>query len=117
MLDVLGGPARIAIIGLGGVAAFGGLMLLFRRFTEGKGISREALHKVFQKEKQEEIKATTKKQEILVKQLKLAEQTSTESRKEIDKIAKDAAVKINKILAESSISKISEEIDKDWEDL
>lgn len=117
MLDVLGGSSKIAIIGLGSAAAFGMIMLLFRRFTEGKGISREALHKVFQKDKQEEIKVTTKKQEILVKQLKLAEQTSIESRKEIDKIAKDAAVKINNILTESSISKISEEIDKDWEDL
>ena len=117
MLEAIGGPAKIAVFGLGGAAIFGGAMLLFRRFTEKGGITRAALHKAFQSKKQEEIKEVTKKQEVLNKQLEMAEQASEDSKKRINEIAKKAAVEINQVLKEDSIAKIDEEIDKDWDDL
>ena len=119
MLDLLEGPAKIAIIGLGSVGVLGGLMLLIQKFT-GKSkadILKQFKHKVKQDRIQEDIKIVTKEQEILAKQVKMAEGAAAESQEKVKKIMQVASKKIAETLKEDSILKIDQQIDEDWNDL
>lgn len=115
--SIFAGPGKIAIFGLGGVALFGGVMLFIQRFMGKKSEVREIAHAAKQEVLTENIEKVTKEQEVIQKQLKQAEEASVESKEKIKKIARKAAVEMNKVLKEDSIAKIDDQIDSDWEDL
>lgn len=116
-LGLLTGSAKIAVFGLGGVALFGGIMLFIQKFMNKKIKVREIVHETKQQVLKEDLEKVTKEQEVIAKQLKQAEVASEESKEKIKKIARKAAVDMNKVLKEDSIAKISDQIDSDWEDL
>jgi flagellar biosynthesis component FlhA len=117
-LGIFTGSAKIVTFGLGGVALFGGLWLLIQKLTSGKSSDkRSVVHKIKQAVTQKKIEEVTKEQEVIVKQLKQAEQASEDSKEKIKKIVRKAAVEMNTILKEDSIAKIDDNIDDDWEKL
>lgn len=117
LASIFSGPGKIAIFGLGGVALFGGVMMFIQKFMGKRSEKREIAHNAVQEKIQQDIKKVTKEQEVIQKQLVQAEEASVESKEKIKKIARKAAVEMNKVLKEDSIAKIDDQIDSDWESL
>lgn len=117
-LGILNGPAQIAIFGLGGVALFGGAWFLIQKFISGKSSEKRSItHKIKQAVLKEDLDSVSKEQKVISKQLKQAEKASVKSREEIKTIAREAAVKINKVLKQDSIAEIDDMIEDEWENL
>lgn len=115
----LEGPLQIAMVGLGSVGLFGGVMLLIQKLTKKskKDIEEETRHVVKQEQTQEKIKVITKEQEVLAKQVEVAESAADESRKKVKEIMKKASAEITETLKQDSIVKIDKQIEDDWNDL
>lgn len=114
------GPTTILMYGLGGTALVGIITMLLTKFT-GRSKKKKLLD-MFKKDKQQEdlqkeIKEVTKEQEVIKKQLQLADTASKETKQKIKKTLQKAAVEIQDTLKKEKISEIDAQIDSDWEDL
>jgi hypothetical protein len=118
MLD-LSGPLKIAVYGLGGVGLAGGIMLLLQKFMskDKKDYLKEFKHETKQEKTQEKIKIVSKEQEVIAKQVKMAEGAAKESQEKVKKIMQVASKKIAETLKEDNILKIDQQIADDWGDL
>jgi len=99
-------------LGCGGIAG-----IAYYATTQFRKKPGEVIKDLGQKRKQEEIEKTTKKQQVIAKQIEIAEQASEESKQKVDKILKKAATEVNQILKEDNIAKIDQVIEEEWEDL
>lgn len=112
-------PSTI-FIGLGSVGVFGLIYFIVNKFFSGSGSKKEFIESMMNKkikEKREEIKNISKKEEIIVKQIRESEKQSEEVKKKIDEKFKQTAKEVEQILKENDLSKIDEQIDKEWDDL
>lgn len=112
--------STILMYGVGGTAVVGIITFLLSKFA---GRSKDTkLLDVFKKDKKQEelqtkIKETTKEQEVIAKQIALAETSSNETKKKIKETLKKATIEIQETLKKDKISEIDAQIDSDWEDL
>lgn len=112
--------ANIALYGLGGVAAFGGIFFIIQKF-----LSRDPSKKLkdlLRKEKKQavlehNIKTITKEQQIIAAQVKAAEYASEETKKKIQDKLKKVAGEIRETLKQDSFAAIDDQIEEDWKDL
>ena len=115
----LEGPLQIALVGLGSVGLFGGVMLLIQKLTKKskKDIEKETRHTVKQENTQEKIKVITKEQQVLAKQVEVAESAAEESKAKVKEIMKKASKEITETLKQDKIVTIDKQIEEDWESL
>ena len=115
----LEGPMQIGIIGLGSVGAVGLLMFLIQKFTgkNKKDIEKETRHTVKQEQTQDKIKVITKEQQVLAKQVEVAESAAEESKLKVKDIIKKASKEITETLKQDSIVTIDKQIEEDWESI
>ena len=102
----------LGFLGCGGLAG-----IIYYATTQFRKKPGELIKDLGQKRKQEKIIKITKKQEVIAKQIEVAEKASDESKKKVDKILKKAAVEVNQILKEDNLAKIDQTIEDEWEDL
>lgn len=109
-------PSLIKIIlgflGCGGLAA-----LTYYATTQFRKSPTELINDLGQKRKEEKIKKLTRKQEVIARQVKMAEGSSEESKKKVDQILKKAVKDVNRVLKEDNLEKIDQTINDEWEDL
>lgn len=110
----------IITYGLGGVAVFGILAIILQKLASGSKV-KDALKAFKKKEKQKQLKETvktlSKEQEVINQQLQVAETSSEESKKKVQKIVQKAAVQVQRILQEEKIQVIDDEIEEGWSKL
>ena len=73
--------------------------------------------KVTEEQQQEKIKKITKEQEIIVKQLEIAETSCEATKEKVKETIKKTIVDIQTILKEDKIAEIDKQIKEDWEDI
>ena len=116
---ILTGPTKIAVFGLGTVGIVSLVMMLVQKFLKKSkaDIERETKHVVKQEQTEEKIKTITKEQEVLAKQVEVAESAAEDSKKKVKEIMKKASQEITETLKQDSIVKIDQQIEDDWSDL
>lgn len=112
--------SSIAVLGLGGTGLIGVIYWLLTKIM-GKHPKSKLLDifkkKVVEEQEQEKIKEITKEQEIIIKQIEVAETSSEETKKKVKEKIKKAAVEIQAILKEDKISEIEKQIQEEWDDI
>ena len=112
--------SSIALLGLGGAGLIGAIFLLLTKFfgRSSKDKLTDIIKSNFLKTKeQENIESVTKEQEIIIKQIKVAEVSSEETREKVKTIVREASKDIQIILNNSTIADIDKQIKEDWEDI
>lgn len=102
----------LGFLGCGGLAA-----LAYYATTQFRKDPAELIKDLGQKRKEEKIKKLTKKQEVIARQVKMAEESSEKSKKKVDQILKKAVKDVNRVLKEDNLEKIDQTINEEWEDL
>ena len=102
----------IGFLGCGGVA-----FLIFNFSKIFSKDPKEILKNIDQKRDHKKIDNINKKEEVIIRQIKLSEKASDESKKKINEITKKAVIEINNVLKEDSISVIDSIIEEDWDDI
>ena len=116
----MGPVGNILTYGLGSVAIFGGISILFNKFIGSD--SKKAFLEKFkkdekQKELQENIEHIDKEQQVIASQVRITEKSAAETQVKVKNILRKAAVEIQETLKQDSISEIDKQIDEDWKNL
>ena len=110
----------MATLGLGGAGVIGVLTwILSKVFTKSKSTKLLDIFKSKDtvKKEQEKINKITKEQEIIVKQIEIAEMSSDATREKVKETIKKACDEIQVILKEDKIAAIDKQIEDDCEDI
>jgi len=110
----------IAILSLGGAGLIGILTWLLTKFagrSSGKKLLDIFKKKVTEDQEQEKIKEITKEQEIIVKQIEVAEMSSDTTKQKVKEVIKKASTDIQVILKEDKIIEIDKQINENWDDM
>ena len=103
------------LFGFGG-CAFLGLIGFF--LTSGKGSAiLNSVHQVIQDKFKKNIDKVESQQVVIKSNISNKEQIDIETKEKIKEIQKKASVEIQEVLKEKNLSKIAEEIDKEWENI
>ena len=112
--------SSIVILGLGGAGFISAVVLLLTKYF-GRSNKEKILDifksKVTKKKEQENITRITREQEIITKQIEIAESSCEETRKKVKEIVLKTAEEIQKVLKENQIAEIDKEIKEDWKDI
>lgn len=112
--------ASIATVSLGGTAIIGFITWLVMKFVS-KDPKTKLLDifkkKVVEEREQTKIKKIIREQEVITKQIEIAETSSEATIQKVKTTIQKACGEIQVILKEDKISEIDKQIDKDWEDI
>jgi len=112
--------ASIATLSLGGAGLIGIITWLFTKFVS-KDPKIKLLDifkkKVVEEQEQKKIYKITKEQEIISKQIEIAEMSSETTKQKVKDTIIKASKDIQIILKEDKIAEIDKQIEKDWEEI
>jgi hypothetical protein len=107
-----------SIVGLlAGCGILAGLAFWWSSRSGGKSKESGIVHGIKQALGKEKVAEIEEKQKVVAVNIQEKEKLSEESVTKIKEIQKKASTEIETILLEDSLSKIGDEIDKDWDDL
>jgi len=101
-------------LGCGGLA---GMAYLWTQWSGGEGKIRDIIHSITQKLSKTKIDDLEAKQTGIEIKIRASEKITEASKRNIERIQRDAIEDIEEILKENDISKIHKVVDTEWQDL
>lgn len=112
--------SSIAVLSLGGTGIIGVLYWLLTKIV-GRDPKTKILDvfrsKVIEDREQKVIHKITKEQEIITKQIEIAETSSESTKQKVKEKIQEASKEIQVILKEDKIAEIDKQIEEEWEDI